>query len=99
LTEQPLKRAHLYISGRVQGVNYRYYSKLQADSLGIVGWVRNLFDRRVEAIFEGDEIMVEKMIDWCRKGPSAARVDNVDIHWEEPTGEFSHFEIKRTFGW
>jgi acylphosphatase len=64
-----------------------------------VGWVRNLFDRRVEAVFEGDEDVVEEIIDWCHQGPSAARVDNVDLHWEEPTGEFRQFEIKRTFGW
>jgi acylphosphatase len=99
VTEKTLTRAHLYISGRVQGVNYRYYTKQQADSLGILGWVRNLLDRRVEAVFEGDQITVQEMIDWCHQGPRAARVDNVDLHWEEPTGDFSRFEIKRTFGW
>jgi acylphosphatase len=98
VTEE-LKRAHLYISGRVQGVNYRYYTKQQADFLGIKGWVRNLFDRRVEAVFVGDEISVQQMIDWCHQGPSAARVDKVEVDWEEPKGEFTLFEIKRTFGW
>ena len=99
VAEKQLKRAHLHISGRVQGVNFRYYTRQQAESLGIVGWVRNLFDRRVEAIFEGDEITIQQMVDWCRQGPSAARVDHVELQWEEATGEFSNFEIKRTFGW
>jgi acylphosphatase len=94
-----LKRAHLYVSGRVQGVNFRYYTKQEADSLGITGWVRNLLNRRVEAVIEGDEITVQQMIDWCHHGPSAARVDHVEAHWEEATGEFSGFDIKRTFGW
>jgi acylphosphatase len=99
VTNKPLKRAHLHISGRVQGVNFRYYTRQQAESLGIHGWVRNLFDRRVEAIIEGDEISLQQMIDWCHHGPSAARVDQVEVQWEDATGEFSKFEIKRTFGW
>ena len=98
MTEKQLKRAHLFISGRVQGVNFRYYTRQQAQSLGVTGWVRNLLDRRVEAICEGDEISVQQMIEWCYQGPSAARVDHVETHWEEPTGQFSSFEIKRTFG-
>jgi acylphosphatase len=99
VTDEQLKRTHLFISGRVQGVNYRFYTKQQADVLGIKGWVRNLMDRRVEAVFEGEGTMVQQMVDWCHQGPRAARVDNVEMQWEEPTGEFTQFEIKRTFGW
>ena len=63
--ENELKRAHLYISGRVQGVNFRYYTDQQAQIHGVRGWVRNLLDGRVEAVFEGDGTSVEKMIKWC----------------------------------
>jgi acylphosphatase len=97
LTEKESKRAHLYISGRVQGVNFRYYTWQQALISGVTGWVRNLMDRRVEAVFEGDENSVQGMIDWCYKGPPSARVDQVVTYWEEPTGEFTDFEIRSTF--
>jgi acylphosphatase len=59
--------------------------------------VRNLVDRRVEAIFEGDDVSVQRMIDWCYKGPPAARVDQIETYWEEPTGEFMDFEVRSTF--
>jgi acylphosphatase len=97
LTEKENKRAHLYISGRVQGVNFRYYTRQQAQILGVKGWVRNLIDGRVETVFEGDELSVGKMVEWCRQGPRAARVDTVNVYWEEPKGEFSGFEIRT--GW
>lgn len=98
MTEKENKRAHLFISGRVQGVNFRYYTRQEAFSLGVKGWVRNLIDRRVEAVFEGDEHLVQRMINWCHQGPSAARVDHVEVSWEEPTGEFSDFRIRSFFG-
>jgi acylphosphatase len=94
MAENEPKRAHLYISGRVQGVNFRYYTKQQARTLGVKGWVRNLTDGRVEAILEGDKVAVEGMVDWCRQGPRAARVDTVDVDWEKPSGEFSGFNIR-----
>ncbi len=97
MVEEEYKRAHLYISGRVQGVNFRYYTRQQALTLGVTGWVRNLMDRRVEAVFEGEEVLVQRMIDWCYKGPPSARVDQVVTYWEEPTGEFMGFEIRSTF--
>jgi acylphosphatase len=95
LAENEPKRAHLYISGRVQGVNFRYYTRQQAQMLGVTGWVRNLMDGSVETLFEGDRISVENMIEWCHQGPKASRVDNVEIHWEKPTGEFSGFNIRK----
>ncbi|HHH81954.1 MAG TPA: acylphosphatase [Chloroflexi bacterium] len=90
------KRAHLWISGRVQGVNFRYYTSQEAQARGLKGWVRNLWDGRVEAVFEGEEQAVDSMIEWCRKGPPAARVEDIQVSWENPTGEFDRFGIRMT---
>ena len=87
-------RAHVFISGRVQGVFFRAYTKDNADKLGVKGFVRNLRDGRVEAVFEGDEEAVKKMIAWCHHGPPAARVEKVDVKFEEYKGEFDSFEIR-----
>ena len=92
------KRAHLFISGRVQGVSFRYYTRLQALDSGLHGWVRNLWDGRVEAVFEGPEEAVQKMIRWCRRGPSSARVDQVEVTWEQASGTFDGFNIRTTGG-
>ncbi len=89
-----VKRARCFISGRVQGVNFRYYTRQQAERLGLTGWVRNLFDGRVEALFEGEEEAVERMLAWCRHGPPAARVEEVDVRWEEPQGDLKGFKIR-----
>ncbi|MEW6095964.1 MAG: acylphosphatase [bacterium] len=89
-------RAHVYISGYVQGVFFRAYTRDEALKLGITGWVRNLADGRVEAVFEGDQLQVEKIISWCHKGPPPARVRNVELNYETYTGEFPTFEIKYT---
>lgn len=85
----------MYVSGRVQGVFFRYETKSLADELGVKGWVRNLPDGRVEAVFEGEETLVRRMIDFCRKGPPGARVTGVEIEWEEYKGEFKGFAIRR----
>ncbi len=87
-------RVHLYISGRVQGVFYRRKAMQEAKGLGLTGWVRNLPDRRVEAVAEGDEKRVEEFISWCRKGPPLAIVMEVKIHREPATGWFEIFEIR-----
>lgn len=87
-------RVHVYISGRVQGVGYRYSTFSQAQSLGLTGWVRNTPDRRVEAVFEGDENIVEEMISWCKKGPSMAFVSDIEILRLPFSGEFNNFTIK-----
>lgn len=89
-----MKRAHLFISGRVQGVFYRANTRKQALQLGLTGWVRNLRDGRVEAVFEGEESAIEKAIEWCRRGPAHASVDDTEVLWEEPTGEFETFSIR-----
>jgi acylphosphatase len=89
-----LIRAHVFISGRVQGVGYRYATVDTASQLGLTGWVRNLPDSRVEAVFEGAKVVVEEMIRWCHIGPPAAVVKNVVVEYEEPEG-LRRFEVKR----
>lgn len=86
-------RAHLFIEGRVQGVFYRSFTHEQAGGLGLDGWVRNLHDGRVEAVFEGPKELVEQMIAACQKGPPGARVSHMDISWEPPAGE-KGFEVR-----
>ncbi|MFH1774579.1 MAG: acylphosphatase [Methanobacteriota archaeon] len=86
-------RAHAYISGRVQGVFFRSSAEEKAFELGIKGWVRNLRDGRVEAIFEGEKEKVEEMLRWCYKGPPYARVTNVEVKWEDYKGEFRSFGV------
>jgi acylphosphatase len=82
-----LRRAHVRIRGNVQGVGFRYEARLRARSLDLSGWIHNAPDGSVEAVFEGEPERVQSMVEWCRRGPSGARVDDVEIGWEEPTGE------------
>ena len=86
-------KAHIYVSGRVQGVYYRKNARRCALNLGLTGWVRNLPDRRVEAVAEGERNHVEEFLAWCREGPSMAIVRNVEISWERVTGEFETFSV------
>ncbi len=88
-------RVHVFVSGKVQGVFFRSGTKNKADELGLTGWVRNLLDGRVEAVFEGEEVEVEKMLEWCRKGPEYARVREVEVIPEPYKGEFSGFQLRR----
>ena len=81
-------RAHVFISGKVQGVFFRYATLEEAKARGVCGWVRNLPDKRVEAVFEGEKEAVEEMIAFCHRGPPAAKVTKVEVHWEEYKGEF-----------
>jgi acylphosphatase len=87
-------RAHVFVSGRVQGVFYRSNTLRQAKSRGLIGFVRNLSDGRVEAVFEGEEDVVKDMLKWCRQGPEYACVEKVDVSWEKPTNEFKTFELR-----
>lgn len=79
-------RAHVYVSGRVQGVYYRATTRDRAREWDVDGWVRNLDDGRVEAVFEGAEAAVEEMVEWCQEGSQAARVEDVEAGYEEPEG-------------
>ncbi len=87
-------RAHVYVSGKVQGVYFRATTRDTAREHGVDGWVQNLADGRVEAVFEGPESDVEAMVEFCHEGSPAARVDDVDVTYEEPQGE-DGFEIRR----
>ena len=87
-------RAHLIISGKVQGVFFRVATKREADSLGVKGWARNLEDGKVEAIFEGEEDVVRMLIDFCKHGPPRAKVSNVEVTWQNYTEEFKTFRIE-----
>jgi len=87
-------RVHILISGMVQGVFFRYSTRDRAQELKINGWVRNLPDGKVEAVFEGEKENIQQMIDWCHHGPDGAAVSNVDVAREGPSGEYSGFEIK-----
>jgi acylphosphatase len=86
-------RAHVFVSGRVQGVFFRQYTKREAESHGITGWVRNLPDGKVEAVFEGEEDAVKALVDFCRKGPMGSVITSVDVAFENFTGEFRSFKI------
>ncbi|MFP4045893.1 MAG: acylphosphatase [Candidatus Aenigmatarchaeota archaeon] len=88
-------RAHLFISGLVQGVFFRKNTKRQAKKRDLVGWVRNLDDGRVEAVFEGEKDNLEGMIEWCHQGPRLADIERVETEWEDPTDELESFRIRR----
>ena len=88
-------RAHVFITGIVQGVFFRAETQRVAHKFGVNGWVRNKQDGSVEAICEGDRGAVESLLAWCKKGPPRASVDNVEILWQEFTGEFADFRITR----
>jgi acylphosphatase len=80
-------RARVVIRGRVQGVFFRAETRDRARSLGVRGWVRNVPDGTVEAVFEGERERIESLLAWCRRGPALAHIDDVEVHWEAPQGE------------
>lgn len=88
-------RVHVFISGKVQGVFFRSSTKDMAKNSGLFGWVRNLADGRVEAVFEGKKDAIEKMLEWCRVGPEYARVTGIEVIWEEFKGDFKEFLLRR----
>ena len=78
-----MKRVRVRIHGRVQGVFFRAETRSRAESLGLAGWVRNAPDGSVEALFEGDPVRVDSMVEWCRRGPSGAHVNEIEVLEEE----------------
>jgi acylphosphatase len=90
-------RAHVMISGRVQGVFFRDYTQRAAQERGILGWVMNTRDGRVEAVLEGEKEKVEDMIRWCHQGSPHSRVTEVSMDWEEYTGEFDDFSVSYAY--
>lgn len=92
-------RAHIFVSGRVQGVFFRDYTQRCAASLDLTGWVRNLRDGRVEALAEGDKERIRDLVNKLNEGPPLARVDKVDVSWEDYRGEFKYFQITYSDFW
>lgn len=88
------KRVRVRIKGRVQGVFFRAYTRDTALRVGVRGWVRNLTDGRVEAVFEGEAGKVDKMVAWCREGSPLSRVEDVEVSEEPFTGEYDQFDIR-----
>lgn len=87
-------QAHVWISGRVQGVFFRHNTQVEASKRGIKGWVKNLPDGRVEAVFLGQKEKVEEMVNWCHQGPPGAWVRDVEVLWEEPDASLVGFRVK-----
>jgi len=86
-------RLQAFISGKVQGVSYRGFVLRAARDLGLTGWVRNLYDGRVEVLAEGERAKLETFLEQLAAGPPAARVEDIDIRWRDGTGEFCDFKI------
>jgi acylphosphatase len=89
-----VKRVHLIVLGRVQGVSFRAYTERTAVGLGLTGWVRNLPSGEVEIIAEGSAADIDRLVEWAQRGPTLARVDKIDVHFEPPTGEFPSFSVR-----
>ncbi len=83
----------LKIFGNVQGVNFRYYGQQKALEIGLTGWVKNISDRTVECLTEGEEEDLKKFLDWCYNGPKWANVNKVEEEWLGYTGKFDSFDI------
>ncbi len=88
------QRVHIKISGDVQGVGFRYTTIETARSLGLVGWVRNVTGGGVEIVAEGEKNSLERLIEWCKGGPTFGKVANTEVEWQNSTGEFSGFEVE-----
>ncbi|MDQ3862938.1 MAG: acylphosphatase [Actinomycetota bacterium] len=88
-----LERAHVLVSGQVQGVFFRDSTRQKAEELGLEGWVKNVPDGRVEALFEGPSEKVREMVRWCEEGPRHASVESVDTNFESARGDLETFEV------
>ncbi len=93
MTETP-QRLHAIISGRVQGVNFRYYTMLAAGEYGVTGWVRNRIEGTVEVTAEGPRPKLERLLRFLHRGPTNARVEDIEVEWSAATGEFDGFNIR-----
>jgi acylphosphatase len=89
------ERLHAIVYGLVQGVNFRYYTTLEAETLGLTGWVANRPDGAVEVVAEGPRRALDDLLDYLHHGPSHARVERVEAEWHKPTGEFNWFQVRR----
>lgn len=91
-------RAHVRLTGRVQGVGFRYETAAEARRRRLTGWVRNLDSGDVEAVFQGQRAVVEDMVHWCSAGPPGAHVWHLHASWDEPLEQLQAFEIQPTAG-
>ena len=82
-SKDEIKRVHIIIYGLVQGVNFRYYTRAKAEELNLTGFVRNNYDGTVEIEAEGEEGVLNKLIEFVKVGPSLSRIDNIEIHWHD----------------
>lgn len=89
-----IKRYHLLIEGRVQGVSYRMSAQVAAQRTGVTGWVRNLRNGQVEMIAEGETDQLKQLVDWAWQGPGFAQVTDITLEEHQATGEFTQFEIR-----
>ena len=89
-----LQRVRAVVRGRVQGVSFRYYTQQQAQDLGLVGYVRNLWDRSVEVVAEGPDANLRRLLAWLHVGPNLAHVTGVEVQWQVATGTFNDFEVR-----
>jgi len=89
-----LTRKHVVVSGKVQGVGFRWSARSRANELGLTGWVRNLADRRVELCFQGEQGAVAEMEDWCRTGPLRSKVTGISISEDAPVEGETGFKIR-----
>ena len=91
-----LVRAHVWVKGRVQNVGFRAHVEYNGRLIGVTGWVRNVGYDTVEAVAEGRREMVDRFIEAMKTGPTGARVDESKADWENPSGEFMRFDVKRS---
>jgi acylphosphatase len=91
--DEPNIKAHIFVEGKVQGVVYRSWVKRMAEELKVNGWVKNLDDGRVEAIFEGLRDKVDEIVELCKEGSPNAKVDHVDVIFEQPEGTYVQFVV------
>lgn len=92
--EKPETRLHAVVHGRVQGVNFRYYTTRTAQRLGLTGWVANRWDGTVETVAEGPRDSLDEFQAFLHRGPPSSMVQRVDVKWETATGEFEHFGVR-----
>ncbi len=91
-----LQRVHVWVKGRVQGVGFRAHVQYSARQIGVTGWVRNVSDDTVEAVGEGDRARLERLVDAMKRGPIGSQVDESNVEWQNATGEFVDFQMRRS---
>ncbi len=87
-------KKHIFITGRVQGVGFRHFTRKNAENLGVTGWVKNLSDGRVEAVFQGSEEQIEELIQRCKKGPVASYVQNIEVEKDSGEEDYKNFSVE-----